>query len=140
MAHPLDDKGLPLFADDFEAAAFTNHSASPTPWLDQIKNDVHFKRVMETCNTLLNIKGADYAGPGDGSDKARLANFYRNAERLGLTPFQVLGVYANKHLDAIHSFIATGVVQSEPIESRIVDSINYLLLLYKLVCVERDDV
>lgn len=82
---------------------------------------------------LLEQKGNDYAGNEDV-----LANFKRNADRLGLEPQQVLGVYMNKHLDAIFTYIREGEVHSEPIEGRIHDAINYLLLLLAMVR-EQDD-
>jgi hypothetical protein len=66
-----------------------------------------------------------------------LLNFKRNAERLGLTPFQVLQVYMNKHFDSINSAIAAHPEMpscaSEPIAGRILDAINYLGLLQCLL-------
>lgn len=80
--------------------------------------------IMELNTT----KGHDYAG-----DEDALSNFKRNAERLKLTPEQVLMVYLGKHLDAIYTYCAEGQVESEPIEGRIDDAILYLLLLKGLV-------
>jgi hypothetical protein len=62
-------------------------------------------------------KGHDYAGEEDA-----LSNFKRNADRLGLTPIQVWGVYFHKHLDAIETYVREGGVASEPIEGRIQDA------------------
>jgi len=73
-------------------------------------------------------KGHDYAGDSDA-----LSNFKRNADRLGLTPIQVWGVYFHKHLDAIETFVREGAVASEPIEGRIRDAILYLHLLHGLI-------
>jgi hypothetical protein len=78
---------------------------------------------------LMRAKGADYASKED-----RLSNFKLQATRLGLTPYQVWGVYANKHWDAIMAFIRNnGQVESEPIESRIYDTIAYLNLMVGLI-------
>jgi len=73
-------------------------------------------------------KGGEYSG-----DKDRLANFRRNAARLGLLKEQVWAVYAGKHWDAIDQHIkdlASGTlrVKSEPIEGRAHDLLVYLLL------------
>jgi len=95
--------------------------------LPKIENDLDFTRIMETCDALLRAKGADYTQGGGPLD-----NFYANAKRLGLSPYQIWGVYASKHWSAIETFIQKGQVESEPIESRIVDVINYLLLLGKM--------
>ena len=73
-------------------------------------------------------KGNDYAG-----DEDVFANFKRNAQRLGLQPHEVWGVYFMKHIDAIETYLRTGNLESEPIESRIDDAILYLLLLRGMI-------
>lgn len=78
-------------------------------------------------------KGKDYAGDDDA-----LRNFKVNAERNGLTKYQVWGVYAGKHWDAVSSFIRNGQVESEPIEARINDLLVYLLLLRGLIEEDKD--
>jgi hypothetical protein len=77
----------------------------------------------------MKTKGADYAGNGD-----ELANFKQAASSYkGLTPFDVWYVYAYKHWCAIATFCSRrGQVESEPIEDRLADLINYLLLLNAL--------
>ena len=59
-----------------------------------------------------------------------LQNFDSIAERYGLTPMQVIFVYWQKHLDALASNLALGVPNSENIDTRFADALNYLLLLY----------
>lgn len=73
---------------------------------------------------ILKQKGADYTR----HSADRLANFKRGAEGLGLSPLQVWAVYFSKHVDAIMSFVKTGKVESEAIEGRFDDAINYLYL------------
>ncbi len=75
-----------------------------------------------------NAKGKDYAGDDDA-----LKNFKDAAGQLGLTPFQVWGVYAHKHWSAIQSFLREGDVASEPIEGRVHDLIVYSFLLLGLI-------
>lgn len=93
-----------------------------------ITADEDFRECIAACDAILKVKGNDYT---QGDD--RLKNFDRNGARLGLRPEQVLAVYMNKHLDAIETYLRRGAVESEPIEGRIQDAINYLLLLYKMV-------
>ena len=51
-----------------------------------------------------------------------------------VTPYQVWGIFAGKHVDAINSFIRNnGQVESEPIESRLHDLIVYSFLLLGLI-------
>lgn len=107
-----------------------------------IESDEDFCAIITECDRLLTIKGHDYTqGQSDNPDNhhGRLKNFYRNAERLGLSGRQVLAVYMNKHLDAIETFLKGDYAGSEPIEGRICDAINYLLLLGKMVRVEERD-
>lgn len=63
-----------------------------------------------------------------------LHNFKGVAERLGLTPLQVWGVYFLKHIDAITSYAKSDTIpQAEPLDGRFADAINYLKLGYALV-------
>ena len=106
--------------------------------IPHIAGDRDFREIVQLCNDLLTKKGADYQVglSTDDRDKLRVSNFYAEAQSLGLSPFQVLGVYFHKHLRAIDKYLAKGSVESEPIEGRIADAINYLLLLQKLIKVE----
>lgn len=89
-------------------------------------------RTLDECQTVLGLKGEAYAGSGDVT-----ANFKRVAANLGLTPYQVWAVYAGKHVDTIFSAIKLSpdapVDKSEGLDGRIVDAINYLLLLKALL-------
>ena len=62
-----------------------------------------------------------------------MANFKLVARNTGLTPLQVWSVYFHKHIDSIMTFVKKGELKSESIDSRIHDSINYLLLLNGLI-------
>ena len=90
--------------------------------------DTIVARMRAAQDVLLKVKGADYT---DGID--RLANFKSGAVAFGLTPMQVWGVFAKKHIDAIFAFVRNGKVESEPIAERIADAINYLYLLQGLI-------
>lgn len=135
---PLDESIPPGWKD----VSLPSSSSIPRTLvcLPHIANDPDFRECLEACDKLLTRKGADYTGGASktGDRVGRLKNFFSNAERLGLTPRQVLGVYMNKHLDAINTFIAKGQLESEPIEGRIHDAVNYLLLLFKMVRLEKN--
>jgi hypothetical protein len=81
---------------------------------------------------VLKAKGKDYS-----SDTDALANFKRNADKLGLTKYQVWSLYFTKHVDAIINSIkrdpVNPQVESEPIKSRVVDIINYGICLVALL-------
>lgn len=94
--------------------------------------DSTFKTLLD----LLEAKGGEYAG-----DQDRLANFKRNAERLGMLPEQIWAVYFAKHIDAIFQYImdqgnGTERRRTESLEGRVDDAINYLLL-FKGILAER---
>ena len=63
-----------------------------------------------------------------------LWNFENIANLVNLTPLQVLSVYYQKHNSSINNYLKDGREYSEPIEERIKDMINYLLLM---VCMLR---
>lgn len=87
--------------------------------------------TFHTIGLLNQTKGEEYAR-GDSYDTN--SNFSRLARDLKTTKEQILWVYLAKHLDAIVCHIndlSEGKTRnySEPIEGRIHDAINYLLLL-----------
>jgi hypothetical protein len=93
------------------------------------------KIAEELFNESLKIfmdKGIDYSGDTDS-----LANFKINAERAGITKYQVWQIYFNKHVDAINNAIKNNPknpqVASEPLRGRINDIINYAALLASLL-------
>ena len=88
------------------------------------------KQQADILYALTASKGEEYSR----SDTDQLANFRRQGAELGVEPESIIGVYLNKHLDSIKTYIrmktAKSVPQmSEPIEGRIDDAILYLLLL-----------
>jgi hypothetical protein len=102
-----------------------------------MNRDQFNKLIDETftkIKNLSNTKGEEYSGQEDA-----LANFKRNAERMGLDPLQVWFVYTAKHFDSVSTFIkdiASNKVRnySEPIDGRADDLIVYFLIfkaLYK---------
>ena len=78
---------------------------------------------------LLKLKGADYTG----GNADRLNNFKDSAKLLDIDPETVWAIYFMKHIAAIMTYVKDGKVQSEKIEGRIDDAINYLYLLEGLI-------
>jgi 7-cyano-7-deazaguanine synthase in queuosine biosynthesis len=78
---------------------------------------------------IMNSKGKEYTI----SDEDKLKNFKSIAERIGISPEKVIMVYLLKHFDSICNYILTNEVYSEPIDGRIMDARNYLLLLQALI-------
>lgn len=90
--------------------------------------DPDFDAMLQKCIKILEVKGRDYTIGNDD----RLHNFRTCGTFTGLSPKEVLGVYLYKHVAAIYAYI-NNKTESEPIEERIADVINYMLLLYKMV-------
>ena len=106
----------------------------------KITGDADFDDLFNRCREVLKTKGADYSGSKPHSPRSsQLSNFYL-ASSLGmkLSPFHVWWIYFFKHLSAIITFIREGQVESEPIKERIVDAINYLALLHKMILHESE--
>lgn len=92
--------------------------------------DKDMDNILQECFKVLVSKGNDYTiGSQD-----RLHNFRTVAEMTGLSMEKVFSVYFYKHVSSLFSYVKSGgQSESEPIESRIVDCINYLLLFSKIV-------
>ncbi len=83
--------------------------------------------LLERCFEVFKSKGADYSRDAD-----RLYNFRSVAKFTGLNMKQVWSVFYMKHVLAILAYVKGGT-ESEPIEDRIVDAINYLCLFSLIV-------
>lgn len=91
-----------------------------------------FLSIVESAHQrqleIMRVKGDAYSGSDDV-----FANFKRNAERLGLTQYQIWLVYFAKHVDSVFTAIKTNpsapVDKSEGLEGRIDDIENYCKLL-----------
>ncbi|MCW0193380.1 MAG: hypothetical protein OJJ55_19020 [Rhodococcus sp.] len=79
-------------------------------------------------------KNADYAG----SSPSPFAAFDETAATLGLTREQVWAVFYMKHVRAVLRWVADGSLDSETIESRLLDLIAYPAILYAMINEEGD--
>lgn len=99
--------------------------------LRKMLGNEHFATTVMACWKIYDHKGNDYTrGKGDLD---RTDNFKQAAENNGVTPYQAWGVYFYKHVSAVWRFLKDGKVESEPIDGRLHDVINYSILLVLLV-------
>ncbi len=84
-------------------------------------------RLYEAEKQIGASKGLEYTQEGD-----RLDNFKRLSLELGISPQKVLWIYLKKHLDSISYYVRNGKLESESLESRIIDARVYLSLLLAL--------
>src|SRR5438874_13156479 len=85
------------------------------------------------CVKLMVTKGKEYSLSGNDVN----SNFKRTGADIGLNPKIVLYIFMKKHFDAITNYIKTNKIESEAIESRIADLINYGFILASLIEEER---
>ena len=112
----------------------TSVEGMPDSLCRMLKNE-HFCRVIETCWDIYDRKGKDYTrGKGDLD---RLDNFNEAAEQNGVSSVQAWGVYFYKQTAAVWKFVKDGTVESEPIEGRLHDVINYSILLLLIIKEQR---
>jgi hypothetical protein len=105
--------------------------------LAAVLHDPHHGPMLHACAELLVRKGNDYSQGSEFEDSiGRCSNFFETAIQLHVTPEQVVGTHMHKHMLAILRYCAEGHVDSEPINMRIADVINYALLLWKLINVK----
>lgn len=110
--------------------------------------DIIIASTMGSLQNLRETKGAEYANDAYNEDeKDVLDNFRRHAKELNLPMETILAVYAAKHWDAILTYVKDIQAQeidssrrvreaSEPVDGRVDDLINYLLL-FKAMLEER---
>jgi hypothetical protein len=98
------------------------------------------KFLDEHCLEVLRTKGREYTG----GSKDALSNFKDISRATGVPPVTVAYTFLFKHLASIASYVkdrnsAEPPELSEPIESRLGDAINYLLIIGALIDEERRD-
>jgi len=92
--------------------------------------------LMETLN-LSDAKRIEYT---EGNHETNvLWNFEHIGKTLGLTPMKVLSVYLQKHISSLLNYLKTEKEYAESIEGRIMDMINYLLLLLCMIRTYKGD-
>lgn len=90
------------------------------------QNGLLLHKVLE----MLESKGSEYQ-----ANQNVFSNFETNAEKLGMSPYQIWAIYFNKHVESINNAIKKNPSAphdqnlAEPFEGRIIDAIAYLLIL-----------
>jgi hypothetical protein len=120
-----------LSADELERVVAKHKPEIIVPEIEAIRTEklaefeALVERFMKHRRDITDAKRPDYTiGNVDV-----LHNFKSVAERMGLNPLQVWGVYFLKHVDAICSFCKNPDKEtSEPIGGRFADAANYLEL------------
>jgi len=96
-----------------------------------MKSDDFYKlietQILPKCFEIMKSKGEAYSG----ADK--LGNFKRLSTLTNASIEKVWFIYFTKHFDALSSFIREEYKDSESIEGRILDLINYLFLFYAIL-------
>jgi hypothetical protein len=96
-----------------------------------VRKDV-IEELLSEAADIAYAKGKAYSG-----DEDSLANFKRNGKVIGLSKYQILAIYMNKHLDSIMNAIKEHpefpVDNTEGMKGRIQDAINYLSILWCLI-------
>lgn len=93
--------------------------------------DEVFARRFADCITTIRSKNADYTRGENKID--RIAAFRRIADDVGLSMQKVWAVFASKHWSAVMRFVKEDLVESEPVDGRINDIINYCVLLGAII-------
>lgn len=97
-------------------------------------NNMDFAKCVEKqlvrCENLLLTKGQEYAG----NDVDRLRHFKKAASFTDNNAKQALFGMMLKHIVSIADMCENSSRDVEKWEEKITDTINYLLLLYALVC------
>lgn len=123
--------GLP---DPFEAPRY-----APTMPKDQdlvayltayLGDEVFAKRFAD-CIDLIKAKNSDYTQ--GTAERDRIAHFREAARDLELPMLKIWQVFVRKHWAAVQKFANGGNLESEPIDGRINDIINYMVLLGAII-------
>ena len=88
-------------------------------------------KFIEETLKLSDNKRIEYT-EGNQNDNV-LWNFDNISKNLGIEPIEVLSVYLSKHISSLFSYFKTKKTYSEPIEERVKDIINYLLLMVAMI-------
>lgn len=114
----------------YEAGKARNKAALES-YLTGYLGDDFFARKYADCIDLIRAKNSDYT-EGKGA-KDRIAHFRAAAKDLELPMMKIWQVFVRKHWSTIQKFANGGHLESEPIDGRIDDVINYMVLLAAII-------
>lgn len=93
--------------------------------------DIVFAKRFFDCMEMIRRKNADYTQGVEKRD--RIAAFRRIGGDIDIPMTKVWAIFAQKHWGAVMKFVKDGQVESEPIDGRINDLINYFVLLGAII-------
>lgn len=144
MLRPKDPIVKPIFKemakapDPFEQveADLIKAQSGPTgddlvAYLTAYIGDAVFAKRFADCIDLIKRKNADYTQ--GTAQKDRIAAFRRVAGDIDTPMRKVWATFAQKHWGAVMKYIKDGQVESEPIDGRVNDLINYFVLLGAII-------
>lgn len=82
------------------------------------------REFFEQCLDIQEKKGRDYMVDGDV-----WKDVIEEAADLEITPERLMFIFMHKHYKAVRRFCTKGRVESEPIEGRLTDLVNYASML-----------
>lgn len=129
-----DEDDVPVSSTASHASGRQATKRDLTDFLSGYLGDPMFAERFANCIHMLRAKNADYSQNEQKGD--RIAAFRRIARDIDLPMRKVWAVFAQKHWGAIMRFIKEGRVESEPIDGRIDDLINYSVLLGAIIADE----
>lgn len=100
-------------------------------FLTAYMGDPVFAKRFADCIDLIRAKNADYTQ--GTAKKDRIAAFRRISADIGVPMEKVWAIFCQKHWGAVMKFVKDGQVESEPIDGRINDIINYMVLLGAII-------
>ena len=83
---------------------------------------------FKDCADNLERKGADYTVDGDV-----FKDVMDEARSMGVNPTAIIWLAMNKHYKAVRRYCTEGKVESEPIRGRLLDLVNYAVILISLI-------
>ena len=93
--------------------------------------DTFFAKKFADCIDLIRAKNSDYT-EGNGK-RDRIAHFRSASADLKLPMMKIWQVFIRKHWSTVQKFANGGEIESEPIDGRINDIINYMVLLAAII-------
>lgn len=90
--------------------------------------NINLAEIFDKCFIILNEKSKEYAPNND-----RLEHFKEAGKMQGLSSKEALWGMLQKHLTSICTMCRMNSVPEDRWDEKLIDSINYLILLYALV-------
>lgn len=136
----FEDLPEPQVASNEELLALHRITQEPTQndlfaMISTYMRDPVFARRFTDCIHMLRSKNADYSQGEQAGD--RIAAFRRIARDINIPMKKAWAVFAQKHWGAVMKFVKDDTLESEPIDGRINDLINYFVLLGAIISDER---